>query len=233
MAIDATGTFVSQRTHPRMARIQPAIDDRYLTLTADGLEPLRVPLAQLGEAVSVRVWKDRCTGIDQGNEAARWLSEVIGDSVRLVRIASPTDRVADPKYAGSETVPVSFADGFPILVCNTASLEDLNSRMPEPIPIGRFRPNIVLTGLPAFAEDQIDTVRIGEVTLRLVKPSTRCVITSTDQQTGERSTNPLPVLRTFRFDRELMGVTFGENAIVTAGVGQTIERGATFVARME
>jgi uncharacterized protein YcbX len=123
-------------------------------------------------------------------------------------------------------MPVAFSDGFPILVCNGASLDYLNTRMPQSIPMERFRPNIVLDGLPPFAEDRIATLQIGPVTLSLVKPCTRCVITSTDQRTGERSTNPLPFLREFRFDRALLGVTFGENAILTAGVGNTIERGA-------
>jgi uncharacterized protein YcbX len=93
----------------------------------------------------------------------------------------------------------------------------------------RFRPNVVLHGLPPFAEDRIASLRVGDVTLTLVKPCTRCVITSTDQRTGERSSNPLPVLREFRFNSTLLGVTFGENAVLTAGVGTRIQRGAECV----
>jgi uncharacterized protein YcbX len=137
--------------------------------------------------------------------------------------------MANPQFAGPLPAPVAFSDGFPVLVCNRASLDELNTRMPEPIPMERFRPNVVLQGLPPFAEDHIASLQIGPVTLSLVKPCTRCVITSTDQRTGERSTNPLPVLRKFRFDRSLLGVTFGENAIVTAGIGGSIERGAECV----
>src|SRR5690348_18366313 len=91
----------------------------------------------------------------------------------------------------------------------------------------RFRPSIVLQGLPAFAEDRISSIKIGAVTLRLVKPCTRCVITATDQRTGEPSTNPLPVLRAFRFDKALLGVSFGENAVIAQGVGHVLKRGAT------
>jgi uncharacterized protein YcbX len=90
----------------------------------------------------------------------------------------------------------------------------------------RFRPNIVLAGLPAWAEDHIDTLRIGALTLRLVKPCTRCTIPAVDQQTGLRSTDPAPVLRRFRFDKRLRGVTFGENAVIEGGAGCEIERGA-------
>jgi uncharacterized protein YcbX len=226
MAIDALGTFVSQRTHPKLAQVEPSIERDSLTLMSRDLQPLHLPLAPVGEGVPVKVWNDRCTGLDQGDEAADWISRAVGDVLRLVRQAPSLDRMADPKFAGSKPTPVSFADGYPFLVCNQASLTDLNARMPEHIPMERFRPNIVLTGLSAFAEDSIDTIRIGAVTLDLVKPCTRCIITSTDQRTGERSTNPLPVLRTFRFDRTLLGVAFGENAIAREGIGLNIERGA-------
>jgi uncharacterized protein len=226
MAVDATGTFVSQRTHPTLARVVPAIAGDALTLTARNLKPLQLPLAPMGEAVSVKVWNDRCAALDQGDEAAEWISRAVGDVLRLVRQAPLLERMADPKFAGSKSTPVSFADGYPFLVCNQASLADLNARMPKRIPMERFRPNIVLTGLPAFEEDRIETIRIGAITLDLVKPCTRCIITSTDQRTGERSTNPLPVLRAFRFDRTLLGVAFGENAIARDGIGLSIERGA-------
>jgi uncharacterized protein len=226
MAVDALGTFVSQRTHPKLAQVEPAIERDSLTLTSRDLKPLQLPLALTGEAVSVRVWNDRCVGLDQGDEAAEWISRAVGDVLRLVRQAPHLQRMTDPKFAGSKPTPVSFADGYPLLVCNQASLAELNARMPEPIPMERFRPNIVLAGLPAFEEDRIETIRIGAITLDLVKPCTRCIITSTDQRTGERSTNPLPVLRTFRFDRTLLGVAFGENAIARDGIGLSIERGA-------
>jgi len=122
---------------------------------------------------------------------------------------------------------MSFADGFPVLVCNRASLEDLNTHLPESIPMDRFRPNVVLEGLPAWAEDHIDTLTFGEVTLRLVKPCTRCTIPSIDQRTGQPSIDPTAALRQFRFDKVLRGVKFGENAVIVTGVAREIERGAT------
>jgi uncharacterized protein YcbX len=142
-------------------------------------------------------------------------------------------RCANPKFAGATPAPVNFPDGFPILVCNEASLEDLNHRMPQRIPMERFRPNIVVSGLPAWAEDRLDTLRIGAITLRLVKPCTRCTIPSVDQRTGERSTDPAPALKKFRFSKELRGVMFGENAVIVEGVGAVIERGAAVEASYE
>jgi hypothetical protein len=121
---------------------------------------------------------------------------------------------------------MGFADGYPVLVCNQASLDDLNTRMPESVPMNRFRPNIVLDGLPAWAEDDIDTLCIGDLKLRLVKPCTRCTIPSVDQDSGLISTDPGPVLRRFRFDKKLRGVIFGENAVIEDGTGCEIERGA-------
>jgi hypothetical protein len=226
MAVDAGGKFLSQRTHPALARLVPEITGETLVLRVPGLPDLSVPLNRSTEPrVAVRVWDDACVGIDEGNGPAQWLSGFLAEAVRMVRIIPQPERTANPRYAGAEPKPVTFVDGFQVLVCNRASLEDLNTRMPERVPMERFRPNIVLGGLPAFAEDSIDSLQLGNITLRLVKPCTRCIITSTDQQTGELGANPLPVLRTFRFDRALHGVTFGENAIIVAGSGSLLERG--------
>ncbi len=238
MVIDATDGFITQRTHPRLARIEPALGTDALTLRADGLAPLRVMLAAEGKPITVRVWNDTCVAQDQGDEASEWLSEAIGDAVRLVRVGPRMDRIANPRYAGPDHAPVTFVDGYPVLVCNRASLDDLNARMPAPVPMERFRPNLVIDGLSPFEEDRIAAIEIAvsgaePARLRLVKPSTRCVITSTDQRTGERSTNPLPVLRRFRFDQTLQGVTFGENAVIAAGVGSTIAVGARCIVRYD
>jgi uncharacterized protein len=228
MAVDTQGKFISQRTHPRLALLVPEIESETLVLRAPQLPDLRVPLsAESGTPVAVRVWADECAGLDQGDGPAQWLSRFLGEELRLVRVIAKPQRLANPQYAGSDPKPITFVDGYPMLVCNRASLEELNTRMPEPVPMERFRPNIVLGGLPAFAEDRIESLTLGDVRLRLVKPSTRCIITATDQRTGERSTNPLPVLRTYRMDPTLHGVKFGENAIIVAGAGSRLHLGDT------
>ena len=226
MLVNVQGRFLSQRSHPLLARITTAITATHLTLQIDDAPPLVLPLEPRGEVTAVQVWNDPCDGFDQGEAATAWASQAVGEPARVVRMPAHPSRMASAKYAGPSPVPVSFADGFPVLVCNRASLEALNLRMPAPVGMERFRPNLVLGGLPAFAEDRIEAVHIGGVTLNLVKPCTRCVITSMDQRSGAPSTNPLPVLKEFRMDRELHGVTFGENAVPAAGVGQFIELGA-------
>jgi uncharacterized protein len=226
MLIDRRGRFLSQRTHPQLARIEPSLAADSLSLRMSGLAPLVLPLEPQGAAREVSVWSDQCEGLDQGDAAADWSSRAVGEPVRLVRAPVRPLRTASAQFAGPDPPPLTFTDGYPVLICNHASLEELNRRMPEPIPMERFRPNLVLEGLPAFAEDTIATVTIGAAVLKLVKPCTRCVITATDQTLGERGVNPLPVLKSFRFNRALSGVTFGENAVPIAGLGSCIELGA-------
>jgi len=226
MVIREDGTFLTQRTHPSLTQILTELTQHELILTSVGLEPLSLPLAPQGVDRPVRIWKDSCAALDQGDAAAAWVSAVLGEPVRIVRMPATPGRRADPEYAGSELSPLAFPDAYPVLVCNRASLDDLNRRSPAALPMERFRPNLVLEGLPPFAEDRIAAIEIGPVTLTLVKPCTRCIIPSTDQRTGVRGFDPLPLLKTFRFDRELLGVTFGENAIISRGVGEGLERGA-------
>jgi uncharacterized protein len=227
MVVDAKGTFLSQRTHPRLARIVPEITRDALLLNAPDTPTLRVPLSTTGDEVPVCVWKDSCLGIEQGAEAHEWVSRILGRPVRLVRVAPDMQRAASREFAGTTPAPLGFPDGYPMLVCNEASLEDLNQRLPQSLPMERFRPNLVVQGLPAWAEDHIDTLTVGPVTLRLVKPCTRCVIPSLDHRTGEPSVDPLPALRKFHFSKALRGIMFGENAVIVAGEGATLARGAT------
>jgi len=233
MIVNATGVFLTQRSHPQLARIVPEVTADALRLSGPGLPALSVPLDTAGARTSVRVWDCHCVGIEQGSEADAWVTRALGEPVRLIRVAPDMARVANPKFAGATPAPLGFADGYPILVCNEASLEDLNSRLPQRVPMERFRPNIVLAGLPAWAEDRIDTLEIGPVTLRLVKPCTRCTIPAIDQHSGQPSTDPTPALKKFRFSRELRGVMFGENAVIAAGVGQEIALGAGVTATYE
>jgi uncharacterized protein len=226
MIVDDKGTFLTQRSHPQLARIVPEVMGDALVLTAPGLPALKVPLDLEGERAPVRIWRDSCVGVDQGAAARDWATRAVGEPVRLVRVGPDMGRIANPQFAGPAPVPIAFPDGYPILVCSEASLEDLNARLPQPVPMDRFRPNIVVRGIPPWAEDRIDTITIGPLALRLVKPCTRCKIPSIDQLTGEDSTDPTPALKAFRFSKALLGVMFGENAVIAAGVGSVIERGA-------
>jgi len=230
MLVNPLGTFLSQRTHPQLARFVTEIAAGTLLIRAPGRRPLEVPLRAAGDAggerLAVRVHRDPCVGVDQGEAAARWVSEALGEMLRLVRVPPLPARIADPAFVGRRPAPMGFADGFPLLVCNEASIADLNTHLPQPIPMERFRPNLVLAGLPPWAEDRIDTLTVGNVVLRLVKPCTRCTIPSIDQRSGLPGYDPTPALRALRFDKVLRGVTFGENAIIVSGEGCDLTRGA-------
>jgi uncharacterized protein len=229
MIVDPRGRFITQRTHPQLARIETSFDGHELVLRHAGRASLVVPrnrpLASDARR-QVSVWKDCVAAHSCGPEAAAWLSDCIGAPVELVQASAATQREPAEPWRNGIAAPVNFPDGFPLLVCSSGSLADLNSRMPEAVPMTRFRPNIVLDGPPPYAEDELPELHIGAVQLRLVKPCTRCTTTIVDQETGEPGSNPLPTLRAYRFDAELLGVTFGQNALIVAGIGQTVLRGA-------
>ena len=226
LAIRTDGRFLTQRTQPALARIATSLGERGLRLQTEGLEALELPFEGPAIEREVRIWRDTLAAQDLGDAAAEWISTALGEPARLVRAPRTPARRADTAFAGPRPVPLAFPDGYPVLVCNQASLRVLNERLTAALPMERFRPNVVLSGLEPFAEDHIECVRIGRVRLKLVKPCTRCIIPSIDPRTGLRGEDPLPVLRTFRFDPALRGVTFGENAIIETGVGQRIECGA-------
>ncbi len=221
------GVFLTQRSHPTLARIAVSLTPRGLRLQCDGHDALELPFDAPDHPCEVRIWKDVCAGFDQGDAAAAWVTAVLGEPARLVRAPASPARHADMRYAGALPAPLAFPDGYPLLICNQASLDALNERLGAPLPMERFRPNLVLAGLEPFAEDRIGTLHIGPVRLRLVKPCTRCIIPSRDQRTGLADIDPLPVLRTFRFDPRLRGVTFGVNAVIDTTPGEWVERGAS------
>jgi uncharacterized protein YcbX len=223
----ANDRFITQRSHPRMATIATAVADGALRLSADGHGQVAVPVDHGGESRRVTVWSSHCLGVDAGDEAARWLSRVLDDRLRLVRLDPAAPRLANPQFAGPIPRPVSFADGFPLLVISRESLAELNRRLPEPVPMARFRPNVVIEGLPAHAEDAMARFRAGDIVLRGVKLCTRCPVTTTDQQTGARDPHqePLRTLAKYRHDYALKGVVFGQNCVIEAGVGETLRVG--------
>ncbi|MCU0523768.1 MAG: MOSC domain-containing protein [Elainella sp. Prado103] len=217
MVVTPTGKFLTQRELPRMALIETAIGETALHLHGPDQPELQVPLADhAGSVRQVEIWRDQCLAVDQGDQAADWFSQVLKTPCRLVRIGTDYDRPTNPNYAPNGQV--SFADGYPLLVISAASLADLNQRLPEPIPMNRFRPNLVVTGCAAYAEDRWRQIQIDQILFDAVKPCERCVVTTTDQATGMRSSlEPIKTLSTYR--RAGKNVLFGQN-LVHRGEGQ-------------
>ncbi len=220
--------FISQRSHPAMATITVAIEGRMLRLDAPGRAPLEVAVDHAGASGPVTVWSSECLGVDAGDEAAAWLTSVLGEPLRLVRQDPARERLANHQYAGPDPHPVSFADAYPILMISRESLVELNRRLPAPIPMARFRPNVVIEGVAAYAEDAMTRFRARPVVLRGIKRCDRCPITTTDQETGVRDPRqePLRTLATYRHDYVLKGVVFGQNCVIEAGVGDRLTVGA-------
>lgn len=217
MVVSPDGRFITQREEPRLALVGTALQEDHLELSAPGLPPLAVPLQRSvrGASVEVTVWHDRVLGFDEGQAAASWLGEHLRRDVRLVRFDDARARPTDPAWSHGLAGTSAFADGYPVLVLSRASLDDLNSRLPSPLPVDRFRPNVCLGGCAPYAEDAIGALASQHMRLRIVKPCTRCVITTTEQSTGvAQGDEPLRTLKTYRWDRALHGVTFGQNAIV-------------------
>lgn len=237
MVTTTSGRFLTQREVPRLALIRPTLSGDALRLQAQphaGLQvaDLLVPLRCAGPRVDVVIWKDTCIGIDAGDEAASWLAEVLQRDCRLVRFDPVQRRLSSRQWTGAIEAENHFSDGFPVLVISEASLADLNSRLERPLPMNRFRPNIVISGINPYDEDRIDELSDGTVRLKLVKPCTRCKITTTNQQTAEvEGDEPLRTLKTYRYDPTLKGVLFGQNAIILEGAGSLLKRGQSLQVR--
>lgn len=212
MLVDAAGVFLSQRECPSMARLSVSIREEGLQVSATGRASLFVPycVGRLAP-VTVRVWRSICEAVPVGSEADAWFSEALGRPCRLVFMPETTRRFVNPEYAVGEDI-VSFADGYPILLIGDASLGQLNTWLNDPLPMDRFRPNLVVSGASAFAEDGWKQIRIGEALFHVVKPCDRCAITTIDQQTGEPD-GPEPLRTLAQLRRQGDEVLFGQYLI--------------------
>jgi uncharacterized protein YcbX len=233
MVVDASGMFITQREIPHMALITPALDSGGMTVNAPSMPTLRVPyfLSQSRERRQVTVWHYQGEAEDAGDEAAVWFSAYLGVPARLVRMPGDVKRLTSTDYT-DEAGEVSFADGYPLLFISKASLADLNDRLVErgkaPVPMNRFRPNVVISGCEPYAEDDWKQVTIAGIRFDVVKPCARCAITTVDQARGKSPDvrEPLATLATYR--RGISGgAMFGQNVIHrgtgTIRVGDKIE----------
>lgn len=220
MLVDAEDRFLSQREAPLLATIEPHLDGPMLEVHVAGRESLHLELDPRGALRQVELWKDSIAATDQGDHAAEWFSDALGRHCRLVQFGIAATRPLDPRYSPREDAETAFADGYPVLAVLQESLDDLNGRLETPVPMGRFRPNIVLRGAPAWSEDAWQNLSFGPLTMDAVKPCARCLVPTTDQATGEQhpQQEPLRTLATFRTVPGL-GTIFGMN-LVPRGVGE-------------
>jgi len=217
MLVDPEGRFVTQRQTPRMALVGTRLIPGGLRLCTPGMQDLEVAFNEgEGDPLQVQVWGDQCLARSAGNEAAEWLSRFLERPCRLVYLPESSVRAVDPDFA-SASDQVGFADGFPFMLISEASLEALNGRLDRPVPMERFRPNLVVKGCAPYAEDQWRRIRIGDIGFRVAKPCSRCVIPSIDTRTAEKGLEPLRTLSQYR--RRDNKVYFGQN-LTHQGVGE-------------
>jgi uncharacterized protein len=225
MVVDPAGHFLTQRRLPRMALIQPVLAQGGLELQAPGEEPLRFPLGPgEGERQRVEIWGDEATGERVSPEADAWLSRVLGVPAHLVRLdESRSLRAADP--AGAPGAGVGFADRYPLLLLSRGSMDELNRRLERPVGVDRFRPNVVVEGVPPHGEDRWRAIRIAGLAFSVLKPCRRCSVPGVDQATGVPGKEPLRALAGYR---KMEGtIWFGQNVVHQGpgriGVGDPVE----------
>jgi uncharacterized protein YcbX len=203
-----------------MALVTVKINNDQLMINAPGTSILMVSLNQpSSNRLQVNIWKDSCLAIDCGENAAQWFSDYLEQNCRLVFMPDESERMVNSKYSPTSQ-PMSLADGFPFLLTSESSLQELNSRLDESLPMNRFRPNLVIKGFVAYEEDSWKKIRIGGIHFLVVKSCSRCVITTINQESGRSSKEPLHTLATYRkndgqvfFGQNLIQENYGEIAV--------------------
>jgi len=232
MVTDPSGTFITQRQLPALARISASLGD-HLTLADEGQPAITVETPPVDRRMDVTVWEQPVSAALANDAVNETLSSWLGRPVKLVHFDAQSRRTASEEWAGPDT-PVAFGDGYQVLVTTTGSLAALNADMEAhgevPVGMDRFRANVVIDHDEAFAEDGWGSIEIGGVVLYLVKPCARCIMTTQDQQTGSREgASPMPAMGRIRMsaDRRVPGPLFGWNAVpvgsATIAIGDPVK----------
>ena len=214
MVVDDEGQFITARKYPKLLAVIAQPDGRALHLQSPGREPLSIGDAQAGQGeVPITVWRSRLNAQWVDAKADRWFSDLLGLDCRLVFMSEHHQRAINPDF-GKPGDHVSFADGYPLLLANQASIAELNERSSIVVEMQRFRPNVSITGAPAYAEDDWQQIRIGDIEFDIPKPCDRCVMTTIDPVSlqADAQREPLRTLSTYRNDKE-RGILFGMNLI--------------------
>lgn len=213
MLVDKNGMFLTQREYPQMALLQVNVNADKLEVIhkTKKMSPLQVPISnKKANSIVVNVWNDVVIAKHISEESDVWFSDALNMDCQLVMMDDDSDRFTDRKYT-PEQKRVSFADAYPFLIIGKESLNDLNGRLKEPLPINRFRPNFVFSGGEPFIEDSWKEFMIGKLKFRVVKPCSRCVITTVNQSTAEKASEPLETLARFR--KVGNKINFGQNLV--------------------
>ena len=226
MIVDASGKFISQRTHPKLAVIVTRVCGGLLEISIPNHNPIVVTPTDTGNITEATLHGTNIKTVEQSTEASRLLSDYLECDAKLVGFAKDTTRAVNPTYALPEGSQTLFSDAFPFLMISEESLEDLNTLLESPLLMTRFRPNIVIKGVEPYGEDHLKSFRIGEVVFSVAKPCTRCTVTTVDQDTGIKGKEPLLTLARYRNTEK--GILFGANLVHNGSgvikLGDVVER---------
>ena len=211
---EASGRFLTQRAEAKMSQLSALWNAQGgLTLSAPERASIEIDLpGNDAELRGVTIWRDTLRVPDAGDEAARWVSDLIGKPTRLVQMPLDRARMTQAGF-GKDDDQVALADGFPLLLIGEASLQHLSQEVGRPLEMLRFRPNLVIEGSQAYAEDGWKRIRIGDVEFRVVKPCSRCILTTIDPQTGERDASREPLATLQKYRAQEGGAMFGQNLV--------------------
>jgi uncharacterized protein YcbX len=209
MLIDHDNTFMTQRVNHGMALFKTSLAGNQVRVSYQG-SAIDIPVTSQGPELNAVIWDDTVKVVEVDPVVSKWFTERLGSSCRLVSFPEANTRNVDPKYNLGNT-QVSLADGYPLLVIGEGTLDDLNSRMEKPLPMNRFRPNIVFTGGEPFIEDMWKNFKVGDNGFAAVKPCGRCALPTVDQETGVMGKEPLATLNKYR--KRDNKVLFGMNLI--------------------
>lgn len=230
LLIDQEGQFISQRSTPLLGQIKISMNSSQLNVSYIGKSTLSVNFNnQSNVRHKALIWKDKVDGLWVGRESDDWFSHVLGQQVHLIHMNDKVHRpLIKDRLPQDRSFEVSFADGYPYLLTSQSSLDDLNSRLGNPVPMDRFRANLIVSGFDAFAEDGWKRIRIGEVEFMVVKPCARCQVTTIDQETGASSKEPLKTLATYR--KQDGKVMFGMNLVALSAGSVNLKDPVTIIA---
>jgi uncharacterized protein YcbX len=214
MLIDQRGKMITGREFPKLVLVEVTAEARGASFNAEGREPLHVQTDAFVIEHECDVWNNPFTALHGDRAADVWFSEYLGTNCSLLYIGDIPGRRRLP---GEPEIPLSFTDGYPLLLVGQGSLDDLNSRLTRPVAMSNFRPNLVVAGADAFAEDRWRQLRIGEAIFDIAKPCTRCIFTTVDPARGEKSADREPLLTLAKYRRLDIGTCFGMNLIVRSG----------------
>ncbi len=212
MLVNEVGEFFTQREFPKMATISTEIKENGLQVSAENFEDLAISFEseESGKTVKVRVWQSVCDALVTEKSVNEWFSEVLQTNCKLVYMPESSERSINKSFDKNNDI-VSFADGYPLLVIGENSLNNLNEKLADKIPMNRFRPNLIVSGSAPFAEDSWVKIKIGETVFRSSKPCARCVITTIDQKEGVfTGKEPLKTLAAYRMAKDVFPENYAE-----------------------